>query len=647
MSLDLSAYDDAALEAIAPKGVVRRARRDFEAGVATVRERTGSTAVVDAEGQTVTIDARGPKAARCTCPAGGVCRHILVAVMAVNAAAVPATPEATETGPSAADEICALTQAELTAFAGADWATAITLAAASAESPIVESGRNCTVELAGAPTGVTFIAGLGLKGAAFKGAKSRRRVVVTASAILLRQKRGIALDAAEAEPATAKDGVTQDYLDDAAQKLARSVRIVLKAASPVAADILFDLAISARAEAAPRLTAKLRGLARQAGRAATRDVQFEPDAFLAEAATTFALIQALKVQPTEAALTGAVRRDYEAAPAFELWMLGATTWRTDTGARGLTLHGFAPADRRWRSVSIARGAGMDPSFDPRAAYRMPLWGAGVANGLMGRGLHLAEPLVAGDQTIAPSLKQAAVLGSSIRNLNALIEAGAAATAWHVVRQDLSLRLGDGLRRRPTPVPVLLAPASYGGLAFNDFAQCYEWDVFDAAGDRLLFSMPSDAHELARRLSGTALRSHLVLAEARADLGRPVLTPITVLFNAANGVEVVNFDLDYWSQSGSLQAALNAATQLITRRAPPTAAARGPLLDLSRRALDAAVSTCAGAQVADVNDISRGCEAAGLLALASAVDRMEVRKNIESSLATAYLASEVAASMQWG
>jgi hypothetical protein len=646
MSLDLSAYDDAALEAIAPKGVVRRARRDFEAGVATVRERTGSTAVVEAEGQTVTIDARGPKAARCTCPAGGVCRHILVAVMAVNAASAPATPEAAETGPSAADEICALTQADLTAFAGADWSTAVTLAAASAESPIVESGRNCTVELAGAPTGVTFIAGLGLKGAAFKGAKSRRRVVVAASAILLRQKRGIALDAAEAEP-TAKEGVARDYLDDAAQKLSRSVRIVLKAASPVAADILFDLAISARAEAAPRLTAKLRMLARQAGRAATRDVQFEPDAFLAEAASTFALIQALKHQPAEAALTGAVRRDYEPVPAFELWMLGATTWRTDTGARGLTLHGFAPADRRWRPVSIARGAGMDPTFDPRQVYEMPLWGAGVARGLMGRGLHLAEPLVAGDETIAPSLKRPAVLGSSIRNLNALIEAGAAAIHWHVVRQDLSLRLGDGLRRRAAPVPVLLAPASYGGLAFNDFAQTYEWDVFDAGGDRLLFSMPSDAHELARRLSGTALRSHLVLAEARADLGRPVLTPITVLFNAANGIEVVNFDLDHWSQSGSLHAALNAAQQLIARRAPPTAAARGPLLDLSRRALDAAVSTCAGAQVADANEISRGCEAAGLLALASAVDRMEARKDIESSLATAYLASEVAASTQWG
>jgi SWIM zinc finger len=429
MSLDLTAYDDAALEALAPKGLVRRARRDFEAGVAAVRERTGSTAVVETEGQTVNIDARGPKGARCTCPAGGICRHILVAVMAVNAAAPAAAPQAVETGASAADEICALSQAELTAFAGADWTTAVGLAAASTDSAVVESGRNCTVELAGAPTGVTFIAGLGLKGAAFKGAKSRRRVVVAASAILMRQKRGLAVDVAEAELTPAKDGVAQDYLDDAAQKLTRGVRIVLKAASPVAADILFDLAISARAEAAPRLTAKLRGLAKQAGRAATRDIQFEPDAFLAEAAATFALIAALKRQPTDSALTGAVRRDYEAVPAFDLWMLGATTWRTDAGARGLTLHGFAPEERRWRSVSIARGAGMDPTFDPRAAYQMPLWGAGVASATMGKVLHLAKPLVAADDTLATTLAQPAALASGIRNLNTLIDVGAAAVSW--------------------------------------------------------------------------------------------------------------------------------------------------------------------------------------------------------------------------
>ena len=649
MSLDLSAYDDAALEALAPKGVVRRARRDFEAGLATIRERAGNAAVVEAEGQTVTIDARGPKGARCTCPAGGICRHILVAVMAVNAASGAETPQAEQagasTGPSAAEEICALSHADLTAFAGADWTTAVTLAAASTDSPIAESGRNCTVELSGAPTGVTFIAGLGLKGAAFKGAKSRRRVVVAAAAILLRQKRGVTLDAADAEPVPAKGGVAADYLDDAAQKLTRSVRIVLKAASPVAADILFDLAISARAEAAPRLTGKLRNLAKQAGRAATRDIAFEPDAFLAEAATTFALMAALRRQPDDVALTGGVRRDYEAEPGFDLWMLGATTWRTEAGARGLTLHGFVPEDRRWRSVSIARGAGMDPTFDPRAAYQMPLWGAGVASATMGKVLRLAEPLVAGDGAIAPTLARPAAVASGIRNLNALIDAGAAAVHWGEMRRDLSLRLGVGLRRRATPMPVLLAPASYGALAFNDFAQTYEWDVFDLGGDRLLFSLPAAAHEPARRLSGISLRSHLVLAEARAELGRAVLTPIAVLFNAADGIEVINLDLDHWAQSRGFYAALNAAQQFISRRAPP-AAVHNPLLDLSHRALEAAVSTCAGAPVADASEIGRGCEAAGLLALANAMERMDARKDIESSLATAYLASEVAASTQW-
>jgi hypothetical protein len=158
-------------------------------------------------------------------------------------------------------------------------------------------------------------------------------------------------------------------------------------------------------------------------------------------------------------------------------------------------------------------------------------------------------------------------------------------------------------------------------------------------------MPAEAYDTARRLSGIALRSHLVLAEARADLGRPVLSPIAALFNITDGIEVVNFDLDHWPKSGGLHAALDAAQQLISRRAPPTAAP-GPLLDLSRRALDAAVSTCAGAPVADVEQIGRGCEAAGLLALASAVERMDARKDIESSLAAAYLASEVAASAQW-
>lgn len=197
MNFDLTLYDDTAIEALAPKGLARRARSDLEAGRATVKQRDATSAVVEAEGQTISIDARGPKAAKCTCPASGICRHVLVAVMALNAdsaAPTEGTSASQAATPTATEELCALTQDNIQAFAGADWNAAVALAAASSQSEIQGNGRNCTVEIAGYPASVAFLAGVGLKGAAFKGPKARARTVIAAAAILLRAKHGVAVD---------------------------------------------------------------------------------------------------------------------------------------------------------------------------------------------------------------------------------------------------------------------------------------------------------------------------------------------------------------------------------------------------------------------------------------------------------------------
>ena len=74
---------------------------------------------------------------------------------------------------------------------------------------------------------------------------------------------------------------------------------------------------------------------------------------------------------------------------------------------------------------------IDPSFDPRAAYRLPLWGAGVASGLIGKALHLAQPLVADDDAIAPTLAQAAVAKANVQSVSALIDSGAATLLWGI------------------------------------------------------------------------------------------------------------------------------------------------------------------------------------------------------------------------
>src|SRR5262249_8751467 len=150
-----------------------------EAGLATIKEADAKHAVVEAEGQTVRLNAEGPKSAKCTCPAGGVCRHVLLAVIAVNAGATPKEAAgARDEGPTALDEICGLEQAAIQRFAGADWAAAVTLATASPNSPLQVTGRNCAVQIEGTPASVTFLPGVGLKGAAHKGPKTRARVII-------------------------------------------------------------------------------------------------------------------------------------------------------------------------------------------------------------------------------------------------------------------------------------------------------------------------------------------------------------------------------------------------------------------------------------------------------------------------------------
>ena len=357
--------------------------------------------------------------------------------------------------------------------AGADWSAATALAAASEGMSIVETGRNCTVEFAESSIAVTFIAGQGLKGAAYKGPKTRARAVVAAAAILLRRKHGVRVETTADGATTPEQPLAADFLAGASDTLKRAARIVLTGSSPIAADMLFDLAISARAEAAPRLTANLRSLARQAGLAMARNVHFDQESFPADAARVFALIEGLKRDSSNPMLTGSLRRDYRPHASLDLWMLGAWCWRNETGARGLTLYGFEPQEKRWHSASIARGAGQDPSFEAKAAYRLPFWGGNPPPTLMGGVMHLPEPLVAADHSIAPTLPKPGTVRGRFRSASELIDAGAAHVSWATLREDLAQRFGGGLQRRSQPAPALLAPTKFAGFAFDEFAQTYE------------------------------------------------------------------------------------------------------------------------------------------------------------------------------
>src|SRR4051794_13215355 len=80
------------LEALANKGLLRRAQKDYERGEVGAFEASAAGLVVTVSGQRVTLIEAGPAKAACTCPAPGVCQHILAACLALiqPAGAAPA-----------------------------------------------------------------------------------------------------------------------------------------------------------------------------------------------------------------------------------------------------------------------------------------------------------------------------------------------------------------------------------------------------------------------------------------------------------------------------------------------------------------------------------------------------------------------------
>lgn len=639
----LATHDEAALEALTSKGVLRRALRDVESGVAQVTGRTATSATVTADDQKVLIDGRGMSHCSCTCTAGGNCRHIVIAVLLLRA--VPTDAPTVVTSASAVQGLKELDEVDLRKFAGTAWSSAVTLADSSADATLFEDGLNCRVEFAAGAASVTFIAGQSLRSAVYKGPKSKSRLMTVVAAILVRSRHGVKV-ASGAIAAAPEDTVSTAFLDAVLATVPRMVRSVLIGSARLTVDSVYELAISARAEAVPRLAGQLRSLVRDATLAMARDVSFEPMRFVAAAASAVALIKGLGATPLDTALTGSLRRDYEPrATPLNLWMMAASCWRSETGARGITFHAFAPNERAWYSATIARGAGQDPLFEPVAAYRQPLWAAGQPGELMARDLALASPSVSSDGSIAIAQKDRAVAGARLRTVAGLLESGAAHSSWSALHSDVARRIGVGLRRRSQPVPAILCPSRFGGLSFNELDQVYELEAFDSSGAALLLTLPADAEANADRLRREGNQLCFVCVEASLVRGERRLRPIAVGLDASGETHIVNLGLDHWPQQGLARAALGRLRDaLSTPRGPKPVVDR--VGELALRSLEAATAAASSSPIVNPQALIADCEAAGLLTLARSLERLASKPDVPSALRTAYIAAEIEAAAAW-
>ncbi len=568
----LAAFDDAALATLANPGLVRRAHRDVSEGKVRLVSAVPGQVEVEADGHVVVLDARGAKAAPCACKSVAVCRHRLAAVVFLRdgggegsarpdggnvasgesagaAEAVPA-PSAAAPALDPASILDAMDPDRLAKWAGkAGWRAALELApTAQSVSPSPQSIAVTFPEIEGP---VLILRGQGFDGIVSKASKARLKAYHAAAVLAARSHFGAELPApeAEVEPPPDDDGpapLDPVFLARVAAALEEAAMLGMNLAPMPLEESLFELSVSSRADALPRLAAILRGIAAQMRLRRGRALDFDPDRMLELTATAFALVRALERGEPErrAGLAGKARRAFTEAEPLDLVGCGAERWTTPTGARGVTAWFMERQTGAWYSATLARGPGQDPGFHPREAWQgQPFWNSEPLAVLSHAAFTLTRAGLSADRRLsAPAAATATIHERKVRP----------DTAWPGVVHDWSelhagwlAQVGLGIDAAEEAAAALIAPSAVAPAFFDDLAQRLVWPVRDVAGRWLALTLD---HEEPVSAAIEALEAHvrtgwqgMVLVRLAREGERLAARPVT-LFGAGDPV-----DLTLWQR----------------------------------------------------------------------------------------------------
>lgn len=485
----LTAFDDTALATLANPGLVRRAHRDVEEGKARLVSAGDGKAAVEADGQLVTLDARGPRAADCACKSVAICRHRIAAVLFLQGLEEGSDAVEVEAEAEPGEIVLVLDLAALERWSGkASWRAALELVETTQR---VEPAPNAiSVSFADLDDPVRILRGQGFDGIVSKAAKARAKAYHAAAVLAARRHFGAALpEPVVEELASAAIEIDAAFLQRAATSLGEVVTLGFNLAPLPLEESLFELSVSSRADMLPRLSAMLRAIAAQLRLRRQRAIAFDPDRMLELAATAFALAQALATDDLErrTSLAGKVRRDFAPAVPLNLVGCGGERWRTDTGARGVTAWFIEPHTGSWLSTTLARGPGQDMAFQPAEAWRsQAIWTAAPLEVLAHARITLeGSRRSADDRLSAPATARAAILAHDVRPDPAW---PGIVREWKDLRQTWLRETGLGLDVAETAVACLLSPSATGLPYFDDLAQQLVWPVRDASGEWLALTL---------------------------------------------------------------------------------------------------------------------------------------------------------------
>jgi hypothetical protein len=572
----LRRFDDDAWAALANRGLLRRARKDLEAGALGEIVDADDRILVHVGGQQVVFDVRGVAYAACDCRATGTCQHVLAAAIGLAETSQPEAAgdvsgvEARDDGAVLVDELLALPTAALVAHAGKSgyrlaWQFVDDLVPERDAS--VDVGKQVVVAFRAPRMAFRYMGG-GLDGLVCDTQTTHVARYRVAAVLMLRRSRGVAIDPPEARvartaelnlgrdhalaPSTseARDDGRQRVLAAVSQLAAQCVELGLTHLSEAVQQRFDTLATWAQASDFPRLALALRRIGNHVEllleRAGGADEQRLFDELALATALADALRHALARGAEPAALMGRARTRYDATAPIDLLGMGASAWRTGSGFLGLTMLFWSPADRCFYACTDARPATLR-GFDPLHRYRQPGPWNGLASPASATGravrLTLAEINAAGRLSAAPSTL-ATVQSPSLETLRAVLQP---VTRWDALTptDDRASLLSEA---RPMEAWRVLAPTGAGQAQFDQARQTLVWPLRDASGAELAVELaygPQTAHALDRleRMAAAGWPADAwLVARIHGVRGGLRAMPLSVIGGRGNAVDALHFDV---------------------------------------------------------------------------------------------------------
>jgi hypothetical protein len=334
----LASFDEAGLVALANVGLVRRAKKDLDAGGLS-HEETDSAVVVRGPDWAVTMPPDGPAKATDTTAATGVTRQILAATMYLRdvwaAGPKPEAAAGPPPGEALAEALLAVSPDDLQKWAGKTALKDALAAVAPPPAVEVEATAGLAIRLVAHGVEARLPPGAGTRPAqlldavlttAPKSQHARWVLVAVLAFQISRGKTPARPEAASTVDAPAGAPVSRaQVLASARELFAAMVTTGLAHVSDRTAQRLFTLSVSATALLLPRLARQVRAVADDVELALSRHAAADPARLFARLCTADALARALQAagEPPPLRLAGRPRTEYDPAPALARAGVGA------------------------------------------------------------------------------------------------------------------------------------------------------------------------------------------------------------------------------------------------------------------------------------------------------------------------------------